>query len=129
MGRHPLENRTRFRPMVRRCSACDVDKLDREFQSNQSKCRICRAAADKRRKYGLTHQQLASVQAVQSCEICGDSGDLVIDHDHDNEEVRGTLCHCCNVGLGHFRDSRLLLRRATTYLANHKTKLLERPKK
>jgi len=53
------------------------------------------------------------------CGICLTPFDGVprIDHDHLTGEVRGLLCHNCNVALGHFRDSEALLRSAIRYLA------------
>lgn len=57
------------------------------------------------------------------CGICGrkDSGcprkkRFAVDHDHVTKRFRGVLCHPCNVGLGYFRDSILLLDRAISYL-------------
>ena len=48
--------------------------------------------------------------------ICGDEGQLVVDHDHQTGKVRGMLCNHCNRGLGHFRDSPMLLEFAAQYL-------------
>lgn len=51
------------------------------------------------------------------CEICGQFVErLHIDHDHETNEVRGLLCRTCNVGLGHFGDSKEMLIKATRYL-------------
>ena len=62
------------------------------------------------------------------CEICGkpetaihDKGRLrllSLDHDHKAKEFRGWLCHCCNVGLGNYKDNPELLRKAADYLEN-----------
>jgi hypothetical protein len=51
-----------------------------------------------------------------SCTICGDEGDLVVDHDHQENKIRGILCNRCNKGLGLFRDSPELLEFARIYL-------------
>ena len=48
--------------------------------------------------------------------ICGDEGPLVVDHDHQTGKVRGMLCNHCNRGLGHFKDSPMLLEFAAQYL-------------
>lgn len=55
------------------------------------------------------------------CELCernypGKSG-WHVDHDHATGRVRGVLCHWCNTGLGRFRDSVDLLRKAAQYVA------------
>ena len=39
-----------------------------------------------------------------------------IDHDHGTGNVRGVLCHACNVSLGLFGDDPVRLRRAADYL-------------
>lgn len=50
------------------------------------------------------------------CTICGDEGNLVVDHDHKTNQVRGLLCNHCNRGLGHFKDNPNLLEYARIYL-------------
>lgn len=55
------------------------------------------------------------------CEICfitpADTGKpLVTDHDHETGLVRGTLCHHCNLLLGHADDNLVILRNAMRYL-------------
>ena len=56
-----------------------------------------------------------------SCKICNTHKDdtkmgLVIDHCHKTLEVRGLLCHHCNVALGHLKDDTELLDKAKQYL-------------
>ena len=85
-------------------------------------CRVCRATYRSeicRGKFrsDLTDEQLKQIKAeVAECVICGDSGPLVVDHDHVTNKVRGMLCNHCNRGLGHFRDSPMLLEFAAQYL-------------
>jgi hypothetical protein len=52
------------------------------------------------------------------CAICGffAAGQMVIDHCHGSGKVRGTLCHPCNVSIGHFLDDVGLLEKAAEYL-------------
>lgn len=51
------------------------------------------------------------------CKSCSRSGcRLVVDHCHTTGKIRGLLCDDCNQGIGHFRDSPDLLRRAADYL-------------
>jgi Autographiviridae endonuclease VII len=59
----------------------------------------------------ITHQE-------GKCAICGEfpNKKLCHDHDHDTGLIRGLLCHNCNTGLGHFKDSEKLLLKAIEYL-------------
>lgn len=45
---------------------------------------------------------------------------LAIDHDHITGKARGLVCQQCNIGIGAFRDSPDLLRKATLYLVERK---------
>lgn len=61
--------------------------------------------------FGLTMEQYgAMVEACGGkCQICGEppSGrykNLAIDHDHKTGEVRGLLCHRCNMPLAWFEQ-------------------------
>lgn len=51
------------------------------------------------------------------CGICGDVEDLVIDHCHATNKIRGALCSSCNIGLGMFKDDVERLKKAIDYLA------------
>lgn len=73
-----------------------------------------------KRKYGTTPADVEKLLLEQDnrCLICGNQleGTPRIDHCHLTLRIRGLLCHHCNVGLGHFRDSPERLRRAASYL-------------
>lgn len=66
------------------------------------------------RNYGITDHQYAALLAAQDggCALCGqpqNSGnsrtkELVVDHDHDNDHVRGLLCTTCNMWLGNYEE-------------------------
>jgi hypothetical protein len=73
--------------------------------------------------YGLSKDDYESLLTQQnySCAICsttsaGGRGSWHVDHDHITGKVRGLLCHCCNTGLGLFKDSQELLLKAKDYL-------------
>lgn len=72
-------------------------------------------------KYGLTLEQVEIIRA-RGCGICGGEGgegrwgNLHIDHDHRTGDVRGGLCHTCNLGLGNFKDDPALLAAALSYV-------------
>ena len=54
------------------------------------------------------------------CAICGwyhrEDEKLVVDHSHETGQVRGLLCHKCNVGIGMLKDNLTVLRSAVDYL-------------
>ena len=42
------------------------------------------------------------------------------DHDHLTDKVRGLLCSQCNMGLGSFKDNKLILFNAIKYLESER---------
>ena len=76
-------------------------------------------------KYGITELATQAMMNKQKgcCLICEESlvhpfsvRSYSVDHDHSTGEVRGLLCHGCNIGLGGFRDSIESLHKAIKYL-------------
>ena len=65
------------------------------------------------------------------CKICGKivhkapenskdkKNQAVIDHDHKTGELRGLLCHQCNVGIGNFKDDIDRMLNAILYLSRN----------
>lgn len=78
--------------------------------------------ADLRKNYNMTVEEYESILNSQNgvCAICEKeclSGrNLAVDHCHETNTIRGLLCSNCNPGLGHFKDSSNLLRKAIAYL-------------
>ena len=81
------------------------------------------------RNYGITIENYKEILIAQKhvCAICGTTGierashskskcNLVVDHCHTTNKVRGLLCHTCNTALGQFKDSKELLQKAISYL-------------
>lgn len=70
-------------------------------------------------KYGLTLAEFRTMVAEQKeqCALCGVAMKVPqVDHDHGTGKVRAVLCASCNTGLGHFKDSPTLLRKAAGYI-------------
>lgn len=85
--------------------------------------KLCSRHYHRSRAYGLSADQLAAVEGVKACAICGREDPRVgvgvglhIDHDHATGRVRGILCVECNKTLGQMNDDPERLRRAATYL-------------
>ena len=74
----------------------------------------------------LTQKQIreARIKFGSQCQICGKRPTLnkanAVDHCHVTGEVRGILCHSCNMGIGYFKDDIDLLKAAINYLARNK---------
>lgn len=114
---------------IKRCCLCQKQKPADDFHRNtrrkdgrQDHCKSCNALHTKMRKYGITAEEYARLLEKQHgvCAICKKpepaSGGLCIDHDHATGEVRGLLCHNCNLGVGRFFDSPLLMIAGADYL-------------
>lgn len=70
------------------------------------------------RKYGITPEQYDIVLTSQrgGCAICTGTKNLVVDHDHNNDQVRGILCSSCNLALGLLGDRLEFIEAALKYL-------------
>lgn len=97
-------------------------------QRNPERDKLINKRAAIKAAYGLSLEDVDAMLSTQghSCLICGSttsSGrNWHIDHCHTTNQVRGILCHHCNVGLGHFKDDPEILSSAINYLNkfNHK---------
>lgn len=78
-----------------------------------------------RRLFGISWKSLCEEKAKREdrCDICKrkmDKGNgpvsCCVDHCHKTGKVRGLICRACNTGIGKFKDSPALLRRAISYL-------------
>jgi Recombination endonuclease VII len=142
---------------TKHCNKCGVDKPLEEFhnsvRSKDGKWNYCRACSNTRAlkwyhenknsseyqdysfrqrlgRYKLTVETYGALLADQSggCAVCGENGELVIDHDHEccpsyrgccGKCVRGLLCHRCNRVYGLLGDSADLVRSLLRYAEGH----------
>ena len=122
------------------CRKCKEDKDVPEFRKDPTAksgytatCKVClkesyknsstqRNAARRRwikHKYNVNMDIYDSLYEQQEgrCKICVKDQDLLyVDHCHSGNNIRGLLCHQCNVGLGMFKDDPALLGAAIDYL-------------
>ena len=78
--------------------------------------------------YGLTPEVYSQILQEQnnSCKICGlifaaeykgiKKDQPHVDHDHVTNNIRGILCHSCNLALGFVKDNVVLLQKMIEYL-------------
>ena len=122
MGKGP--NICKIEGCIRTCSR----HSKRHTSTFRTICDVCNSTM---RKYGITSVEREELLASQNreCKICFTKIDFysgrevdnptaraVVDHCHTTGKVRGILCNRCNLGLGHFKDSKSALIRAIAYL-------------
>jgi len=120
--------------VLKKCTKFKVEKLadSKHFRKNKnvksgldSWCRDCaneyrnnRRKVNPPKEWDIPESELKrfiEAKASKECIICGLPAE-VVDHDHVSKRIRGSLCHRCNMGLGHFRDDPELLELAAMYL-------------
>lgn len=75
-----------------------------------------------KKQYGMSLEDFDKlvVEQLGRCSICDkELFDPYVDHDHTTGKVRGLLCVNCNMGIGHFMDSKKFLLNAISYLEKH----------
>lgn len=78
---------------------------NREWLKNNPESR---RNTQRKTKYGLSPEAFAALLAEQDgkCALCltdlEPNRSTHVDHDHENGEVRGLLCHKCNLALGYY---------------------------
>lgn len=118
------------------CTWCKLYKPRSEFCNKTSakdyKCSHCKTCVNDlrfRNRYGIDKEEYEKIYIEQKglCACCGKppigkgrDSILHLDHDHKTREVRGLLCHKCNLGLGSFDDSVELLEKAKNYLLTYR---------
>ena len=113
------------------CTRCKTKKPETSefFPLNNKKrngfdswCRECRSTYRSGIRRGHYRSMIddkalsALIETTKECTICGSNSDLVVDHDHKTNKIRGMLCNRCNQGLGQFKDDPMLLEMARIYL-------------
>ena len=80
------------------------------------------------RIYGMSHEDFDRRLADQGgqCACCGRISDqMVVDHDHVTDVVRGIVCFGCNTGFGKLGDQAEGAHRAEMYLWKSRDLLAE----
>lgn len=106
---------------TRWCTACKQYKYKIDFSLISRRCRTCLRGQHWHNVYGLGKPELALMNEVELCHICGGPGNvkrLAVDHDHDTGLVRGLLCFHCNQAIGLLKDSPDLVANVYSYLVD-----------
>jgi hypothetical protein len=121
---HYLENKEKYAAKSKAWREQNPEKAaalrKKNYEANKERDKDYSTFYNRKRKYGITKEEyivrLESQQGV--CAICGltCTRALAVDHNHLTGKVRGLLCNNCNRGIGHLKDSTLLLEKAIKYL-------------
>lgn len=125
MGRKAVERG--WRPRERGdCRTCYKKRTTEWQKKNPDKARVIGRRTFLLCNYGITPEMydLLLLEQGGGCAICGThsvgkrwkNGRFHIDHDPTTGKVRGLLCSNCNLGLGQYRHTPKLLRKAARYL-------------
>ena len=107
------------------CKQCNRERSKGYYEKNKDKCKANHRLWVQRNQervrlhkikaaYGLSVEEYEAMP--KSCEVCGATRGLCVDHSHRTGVVRGTLCGNCNKGIGFLADNPTLLWRAGDYL-------------
>ncbi len=97
------------------CKKCSIESAVRWSKNNRQRRRNCRL----KHAHGITLETYDGmvIRQNQSCLICHRKPkQLVVDHCHKTNKIRGLLCNTCNIGLGYFEDNISTLNKAIKYL-------------
>ena len=129
-----LENRKLKEVGQKTCTKCKLTKdISLEFFKGSASCKSCfkeyynlnkieileknKQSHYKNKFGGITRKDLGT-----ECTICFKTSDLVIDHCHEKDTIRGLLCRQCNAALGLLQDNKELTKRAWRYLCGSLSK-------
>ncbi len=113
-----------------RVHSCGCSKNSAHLDGSDSPERVQQREAIKNynlfRKYEITLEDFKKREAAQEgrCLICQQTKELVVDHCHATNTIRGLLCATCNSLLGYAKDDVDLLQNAIAYLLAHPVKPL-----
>lgn len=97
------------------CVACSSAFVDKRKMNHSKLCPKCFPFRYDFYRYGLTGEQAKALRAIKSCQICGKTTTLCLDHDHATGKPRGVLCKQHNFYIEAFKDA-VLVENAVNYL-------------
>lgn len=125
--------------MIKKCRVCKKHLKQTCFSRDKSRkdglgnvCKGCSRsrlrAHNLKRKFGISISEYEIMLGRQDsrCAICGSYQNdnlkrrFAVDHNHTTGGLRGLLCVKCNLGIGAFMDSEVILQNAISYLKKHR---------
>ena len=105
-----------------RCKECDHARVKIYHKNNRTRLTKQQLIRHRFREYGLTEEEYNNMVLSQNnlCAICNNPSKnkaLAIDHNHKTGEVRGLLCHNCNLAIGLFKENISVFTSAIKYLS------------
>ena len=119
----------RRKETYKKYSTSEKGKQRRKKYSKSDKGRALKRKEALTQNYGIDEEEYNKIleKQVGLCAICGSdsprrrgSKNFAVDHNHTTMEVRGLLCHPCNVMIGLAKDNIEVLKKAIEYLKNSK---------
>jgi len=113
--------RSNIKYYQRECKSCNSGRKARWHKTSAGKRSSANTKLKARFGISLAEYEERVLDAGGKCQICFNTKSakghrLAYDHDHKSGKFRGILCKACNVGLGNFKDSPLLLKAALKYI-------------
>lgn len=94
-------------------------KYSRDYRKRHKERRYkSRKTSELKTKYDISFEEFEKKLKDQDarCAICNEVSILHVDHCHTTGKFRGLLCRHCNLGLGFFKDNKILMKKALDYL-------------
>lgn len=119
----------------KRCLTCnekkpfsDFGKHSRFVDGLRPTCRKCRNKGQ--RIVRSADYETMLIAQNNKCGICSvDANDVPrrfsVDHDHNNDQIRGLLCSNCNVLIGMASDDTTILELAIAYLKHYEVQVID----
>lgn len=99
------------------CSpACKMIALGARYRAQNPDAQLVRYQMQPGDYDALLRAQGGRCAICGAAEAGGKGGRFHVDHDHATSEIRGLLCHGCNLGIGLLRDDPDIMRAAIRYV-------------
>lgn len=109
--------------LKQKCEDCGKNREIRHFQKRENgvRRRKCNKCLHLKIRYGISGRKFMAMLKYQmrSCLICEkkiNEDTAVVDHCHDELQVRGLLCRTCNSGIAHLKHDKDVAYRAFEFL-------------